>query len=60
VTRAVAWETTATLDDDALEGSATMTFDMPDFNIEEPVVGPVLAVDETITLEVDITAERAA
>jgi hypothetical protein len=33
---------------------------MPDFNIQEPVVGPVISVDETITLKVDISAEQAA
>lgn len=58
VTKAVAWETTVSLEDDALEGSAMTVFEMPDFGIEEPVVGPVLSVDETIALEVDITAER--
>ena len=59
VTKAVAWEATATLDDETLEGSATMTFAMPDFNIEEPIVGPVLSVDQAITLAVEISAERA-
>ena len=59
VTKAVAWEATVTLDGDTLEGNATTTFDMPDFNIQEPVVGPVIAVDETITLEVDISARQA-
>ena len=59
VTRLVAWEATATLDGDTLEGSAATEFEMPDFDIEPPVVGPVLSLDETVKLEVDITAERA-
>ncbi len=58
-TRLVAWETTATRDGDALNGSATLTFEMPDFEIEPPVVGPVVSLDETVALEVDIVAERA-
>ena len=60
VTRLVAWEATATLDGDTLEGSASTTFDMPEFGIEPPVVGPVVSLDETVELEVDLTAERAA
>lgn len=60
VTKLVAWEATVTLDDDTLKGSASTTFDMPDFNIEPPVIGPVVSLDETVKLEVDITAERVA
>jgi polyisoprenoid-binding protein YceI len=60
VTKLVAWEATATLDGDTLTGSASTAFDMPDFEIEEPVVGPVISVDEHIVLEVDIVAEKAS
>ncbi len=60
VTKLVAWEAKATLDGDTLKGSAATTFDMPDFNIEPPVIGPVVSLDETVKLEVDITAERVA
>jgi len=59
VTKAVAWEATVTKDGDAIVGSAWTTFDMPDFEIEEPVVGPVISVDETIRLEIDLTATLA-
>ena len=59
-TKAIAWDATVTLDGDTLTGNATTTFNMDDFNIEEPVVGPVMSVDKNITLEVDITADRAA
>lgn len=58
-TRLVAWETTATRDGDALIGTAATTFAMPDFAIKPPVVGPVVSLDETVALEVDIAAERA-
>ena len=59
-TKLVTWEATVTRTGDTLAGSAVTTFDMEDFAIEEPVVGPVVSVDETIDLEVDITAELAA
>lgn len=59
VTNLVAWDVTATRDGDTLSGSAVTRFNMADYNIEEPVVGFVLSVDETIQLEVDITATRA-
>ena len=59
VTRLVAWEATATKDGDTIEGSAKTSFEMPDFNIEQPIVGPVISVDETIALEVDLTANQA-
>ena len=60
VTKLVAWEATATLDGDTLEGNAATEFDMPDFNITPPVIGPVVSLDDTVKLEVDLTAERAA
>ena len=60
VTNLVTWDVTATLDGDTLSGSAVTRFNMADYNIEEPVVGPVVSVDETIQLEVDITATRAS
>jgi polyisoprenoid-binding protein YceI len=59
VTNLVTWEVTATLDGDTLSGSASTGFNMVDYDIEEPVVGPVLSVNETIQLEVDLTATRA-
>jgi polyisoprenoid-binding protein YceI len=60
VTKLVAWEATATLDGDALTGNAATAFDMPDFAIEPPVVGPVVSLDERVALEVELTAERAS
>ena len=60
VTRAVAWQATVTLDGDQLTGSATLPFEMPDFDIEPPRVGAVVSLDETVTLEIDVTAQRVA
>jgi polyisoprenoid-binding protein YceI len=59
VTKLVAWEATVTKNGDTIEGTAKTSFEMPDFNIEQPVVGPVISVDETIVLEVDLTAKQA-
>jgi polyisoprenoid-binding protein YceI len=59
-TKLIAWDATVSLDGDTLSGSAKTTFDMADFDIKEPVVGPVMSVDETIQLEVDLSATRAA
>jgi polyisoprenoid-binding protein YceI len=56
----IAWDATVTLDGDTLAGTATTTCTMDEYGIDEPVVGPVMSVDETITLEVEIAAERAA
>lgn len=60
VTNLVRWEATATLDGDSLIGSASTTFDMADYDIDPPIVGSVLSIDETVTLEVDIVAAKAS
>lgn len=50
------WEAEVTLDGDTLIGTARTSFNMADYNMEQPVVGPVISVDETVELEVEITA----
>jgi polyisoprenoid-binding protein YceI len=59
-TKLIAWEATIKMDGDTLTGAAATTFNMADFNITSPKVGPVMSIDETIKLEVDITAKKAA
>lgn len=56
VTLPAAWEAEVTLDGDTLTGTARTSFNMGDYNMEEPVIGPVVSVDETVGLEVEITA----
>lgn len=56
VTRLVAWEATVTRDGETLSGSAVTEFDMPEYEIEPPVVGPVVGINETVALEIDVTA----
>jgi len=59
VTKSVSWAATAKLDGDALTGSAATTFNMADFDIQPPKVGPVVSLDENVKLEVDISAKVA-
>jgi polyisoprenoid-binding protein YceI len=59
VTKLVAWEANVTVVDGALTGTAATAFEMPDFSIEPPSVPMVLSLDETIRLEVDLTARPA-
>ena len=55
-TKLVAWEAKVTLDGGTLAGTAATMFKMSDFGIEPPSVPVVLSLDETIRLEVDLTA----
>ena len=56
MTKLVAWEAKVALIDGALTGTAATMFEMPEFAIEPPSVPVVLSLDETIRLEVDLTA----
>jgi polyisoprenoid-binding protein YceI len=56
VTKLVAWEAKVTLAEGALTGTAATMFEMADFGITPPSVPVVLSLDETIRLEVDLTA----
>lgn len=60
VTKLVAWEADVAMRDGALTGAATTEFAMPDFAIEPPSVPMLLSLDETIRLEIDLTARPAA
>jgi polyisoprenoid-binding protein YceI len=58
-TKLVAWEATVTMAEGALTGAAATEFEMPDFAIEPPRVPVVLSLDETVRLEIDLTARPA-
>lgn len=60
VTKTMAWTVTASRDGDTLTGSAKTQFDMADFEIEKPIVGSVLSIEDTIQLEIDLVATNAA
>lgn len=59
VTNSVAWQATVTREGDLLTGNAETTFRMPEFDIVAPIVGQVISIEETITLQVDIAATLA-
>jgi polyisoprenoid-binding protein YceI len=58
-TKLVVWDAKVKMNGDTLTGSASTSFNMADFNITPPKVGPVMSIDENIKLEVDITAKKA-
>lgn len=60
VTKQVAWEATVTKTGEDLTGEAKTTFDMSDFNITPPVVGPVLSIEPVVNLEISVGAAPAA
>ena len=59
VTKLVAWDVTASRKGDAIVGKAVTVFEMPEFAITPPRVGPVIALDETVKLEVDLVLKPA-
>jgi polyisoprenoid-binding protein YceI len=59
VTKSVSWTATAKRDGDSITGNASTTFNMADFDIQPPKVGPVISLSETVKLEADITAKAA-
>jgi polyisoprenoid-binding protein YceI len=60
VTRTMAWEATASRDGATLTGSAKTEFDMADFEIQKPIVGSVLSIEDVIQLEIDLVAANPA
>ncbi len=60
VTKQVAWAGKVKLDGGAMTGSATTTFKMEQFNITPPKAGPVISINDTLTLQVDLTAKKAS
>ena len=59
VTKVVSWTAVVTLSGDEIKGTADTAFDMPDFNISPPKVGPVISLDSHVKLHVDIVAKKA-
>lgn len=60
VTQLAAWEATVSRAGETLSGSAVTTFTFPDFEMEKPIVGPVVGIGDEVTLEVEIAAAPAA
>jgi polyisoprenoid-binding protein YceI len=56
----VTWQVEATFAPQTVTGTATTAIKLEDFGISSPRVGPVLSIEEQISLELDFNATRAA
>jgi polyisoprenoid-binding protein YceI len=59
VTRPTLWQVTARFGEQVIAGSAWTTVNITDFGMQPPKVGPVLSIEDTITLQVDFTTARS-
>jgi polyisoprenoid-binding protein YceI len=60
VTKPVTWQVTAQFADASVSGSATTSVKLTDFGMTPPKVGPVLNIEDGMTLELAFTAARGA
>lgn len=60
VTQPMAWTVTAARDGSTMTGTANSEFNVADFDIEKPIVGPVLSIEDTIKLQIDLVAVNSA
>ncbi|HYI26055.1 MAG TPA: YceI family protein, partial [Thermomicrobiales bacterium] len=56
VTKTVTWDAEVIREAESLTGTATYTFLIADFDMEKPIVGPVVSIEDEITLSIDIVA----
>ncbi len=59
VTRAATWQVAAQFGDAGISGDATTTVNISDFGMTPPKAGPVLSIEDAVTLELALTANRA-
>ena len=60
VTRPVTWQVTANFANDGLTGNATTSVQITDFGMTPPKAGPVLSIEDGLTLELNFAATREA
>jgi polyisoprenoid-binding protein YceI len=60
VTRPVTWQVTAQFDPTLVSGSATTNVNISDFGMTPPKAGPVLSIQDALTLELTFSAAREA
>jgi polyisoprenoid-binding protein YceI len=60
VTRPVTWQVDAQFGGSSVSGSATTSVNISDFGMSPPKAGPVLSIEDGLTLELAFTAERQA
>ena len=58
VTKAVTWQVTAQFGDSTVTGDATSAINITDFGMSPPKAGPVLSIEDGLTLELAFTAAR--
>jgi polyisoprenoid-binding protein YceI len=58
VTKPVTWQVTASFADTTVSGSATTAIKITDFGMTPPKAGPVLSIEDGLTLELAFTAAR--
>jgi polyisoprenoid-binding protein YceI len=56
VTQSASWDAEITRDGDTLTGTATHTFLIEDYDMEKPIVGPVVSIEDEVTLNIEVTA----
>jgi polyisoprenoid-binding protein YceI len=54
VTRPATWQATGSFADGQVTGTATTTVLISDFGMEPPRAGPVLSIEDTVRLEIDV------
>jgi polyisoprenoid-binding protein YceI len=54
VTRPTTWDATATFEDGQVTGTASTTVLISDFGMEPPKAGPVLSIEDSVKLELDV------
>jgi polyisoprenoid-binding protein YceI len=60
VTKPVTWQVTAQFDSSSVSGSATTNVNISDFGMTPPKAGPVLSIQDALTLELTFSAAREA
>lgn len=56
IEKQVGWDATVTLEEGGLSGSATTVIQFADFEVDKPVMGPVMSIEDDVTLTIDIVA----
>ena len=56
----VTWQVTANFANDGLTGNATTSVQITDFGMTPPKAGPVLSIEDELTLELNFAATREA
>lgn len=56
IEKQVSWDATVTHQDGSISGNASTTVRFDDFEVSKPVMGPVMSIDDEVTITMDIVA----